>query len=172
MSERLCAALRGSDTVARLGGDEFAVCLPDLHSPVEASSVAGKLLACLEEPFDLAEMAVSLSASIGVAFSGEHGHEPSVLLQRADIAMYRAKRARCGWALYDTATDEAHRHRLAVLAELRDAAALGELTLHYQPLINMAATRSSTSRHWCAGCIPYAGSSRRPSSSRSPSRAG
>ena len=113
------------------------MCLPDLHSPVEASSVAGKLLACLEEPFDLAEMAVSLSASIGVAFSGEHGHEPSVLLQRADIAMYRAKRARCGWALYDTATDEAHRHRLAVLAELRDAAALGELALHYQPLINM-----------------------------------
>jgi diguanylate cyclase (GGDEF)-like protein/PAS domain S-box-containing protein len=138
VSERLCAALRGSDTVARLGGDEFAVCLPDLHSPVEASSVAGKLLACLEEPFELAEMAVSLSASIGVAFSGEHGHEPSVLLQRADIAMYRAKRARCGWALYDTATDEAHRHRLAILAELRDAAALGELTLHYQPLINMA----------------------------------
>ena len=138
VSERLCAALRSSDTVARLGGDEFAVCLPDLHSAVEASSVAGKLLACLETPFDLAEMAVSLSASIGVAFSGEHGHEPSVLLQRADIAMYRAKRARCGWALYDTATDEAHRHRLAILAELRDAAALGELTLHYQPLINMA----------------------------------
>ncbi|MDX6211146.1 MAG: hypothetical protein QOF82_233 [Frankiales bacterium] len=137
VSERLCAALRSSDTVARLGGDEFAVCLPDLHSAVEASSVAGKLLACLEEPFDLAEMAVSLSASIGVAFSGEHGHEPSVLLQRADIAMYRAKRARCGWALYDTATDEAHRHRLAILAELRDAAALGELTLYYQPLINM-----------------------------------
>jgi len=54
------------------------VCLPDLHSPIEASSVAGKLLACLEEPFDLAEMAVSLSASIGVAFSGEHGHEPEV----------------------------------------------------------------------------------------------
>jgi diguanylate cyclase (GGDEF)-like protein/PAS domain S-box-containing protein len=141
VSERLCAALRGSDTVARLGGDEFAVCLPDLHSAVEASTVAGKLLACLEEPFDLAEMAVSLSASIGVAFSGEHGHEPSVLLQRADIAMYRAKRARCGWALYDTATDEAHRHRLAILAELRDAAALGELTLHYQPLINMATNR-------------------------------
>ena len=138
VAERLCAALRGSDTVARLGGDEFAVCLPDLHSAVEASAVAGKLLASLEKPFDLAEMAVSLSASIGVAFSGEHGHEPSVLLQRADIAMYRAKRARCGWAVYDTATDEAHRHRLAILAELRDAAELGELTLYYQPLINMA----------------------------------
>ena len=76
VAERLCAALRGSDTVARLGGDEFAVCLPDLHSSVEASAVASKLLACLEQPFDLAEMAVSLSASIGVAFSGEHGHEP------------------------------------------------------------------------------------------------
>ena len=137
VAERLCCGLRASDTVARLGGDEFAVCLPDLHSPAEASAIASKLLGALESPFELAEMSVSLSASIGVAFSGDHGHEPSVLLQRADIAMYRAKRARCGWALYDTATDEAHRHRLAVLAELRDAAALGELELHYQPLLDL-----------------------------------
>jgi EAL domain-containing protein (putative c-di-GMP-specific phosphodiesterase class I) len=55
--------------------------------------------------------------------------------------MYRAKRARCGWALYDTATDEAHRHRLAVLAELRDAADLGELEMHYQPLIDLRSGR-------------------------------
>jgi diguanylate cyclase (GGDEF)-like protein len=141
VSTRLRGALRATDTVARLGGDEFAVCLPYLHSAAEAGAIAGKLLAVLSAPFELVEMSVTLSASIGVAFSGEHGQDPSILLQRADIAMYRAKRARCGWALYDTATDEAHRHRLAVLAELRDAAALGELELHYQPLIDLRTRR-------------------------------
>ena len=137
VADRLVEVLRASDTVSRLGGDEFAVCLPDVSSTAEASAIAAKLLTVLHKPFELAEMAVSVSASVGVAVSGEHGHEPSLLLQRADIAMYRAKRARCGWALYDNATDEAHRHRLAVLAELRDAADLGELELHYQPLMDL-----------------------------------
>ena len=137
VADRLVAVLRASDTVARLGGDEFAVCLPDVSSTAEAGAIAAKLLSVLQQPFELAEMVVSVSASVGVAVSGEHGHEPSLLLQRADIAMYRAKRARTGWALYDTATDEAHRHRLAVLAELRDAADLGELELHYQPLMDL-----------------------------------
>ncbi len=137
VADRLVGVLRASDTVSRLGGDEFAMCLPDVSSTAEASAVAAKILTVLLKPFELAEMAVSVSASVGVAVSGEHGHEPSLLLQRADIAMYRAKRARCGWALYDSATDEAHRHRLAVLAELRDAADLGELELHYQPLLDL-----------------------------------
>ena len=137
VADRLVEVLRASDTVSRLGGDEFAVCLPDVSSTAEASAIAAKLLTVLHKPFELAEMAVSVSASVGVAVSGEHGHEPSLLLQRADIAMYRAKRARSGWALYDNATDEAHRHRLAVLAELRDAADLGELELHYQPLMDL-----------------------------------
>jgi diguanylate cyclase (GGDEF)-like protein/PAS domain S-box-containing protein len=141
VGERLVDVLRASDTVSRLGGDEFAVCLPDVSSTAEASAIAAKLLTVLQKPFELAEMAVTVSASVGVAVSGEHGQEPSLLLQRADIAMYRAKRARCGWALYDTATDEAHRHRLAVLAELRDAADLGELEMHYQPLIDLRSGR-------------------------------
>jgi diguanylate cyclase (GGDEF)-like protein/PAS domain S-box-containing protein len=141
VADRLVGVLRGSDTVSRLGGDEFAVCLPDVSSTAEASAIAAKLLTVLQRPFELAEMAVTVSASVGVAVSGQHGHEPSLLLQRADIAMYRAKRARCGWALYDTATDEAHRHRLAVLAELRDAADLGELEMHYQPLLDLRSGR-------------------------------
>ncbi|MDQ1726651.1 MAG: hypothetical protein QOK14_696, partial [Frankiaceae bacterium] len=141
VAERLVGVLRASDTVSRLGGDEFAVCLPDVSSTAEAGAIAAKLLTVLHKPFELAEMAVSVSASVGVAVSGEHGHEPSLLLQRADIAMYRAKRARCGWALYDSATDEAHRHRLAVLAELRDAADLGELEIHYQPLMDLRTGR-------------------------------
>jgi len=82
---------RDSDTVARVGGDEFVVMLLDAESEHDAMTVATKIRAALEKPFQLGEHTVSISSSIGVALFPQHGASESDLLKNADAAMYYAK---------------------------------------------------------------------------------
>ncbi|PJC11723.1 MAG: hypothetical protein CO066_14205 [Comamonadaceae bacterium CG_4_9_14_0_8_um_filter_60_18] len=85
--------LRDSDTVARVGGDEFVVMLHDVESEQDAMTVATKIRAALEQPFELGEHTVSISSSVGVAMFPQHGANESALVKNADIAMYHAKDA-------------------------------------------------------------------------------
>ncbi|GAC1506736.1 MAG: hypothetical protein NVS2B16_00830 [Chloroflexota bacterium] len=96
---RLVTALRGSDTVARLGGDEFAMLLPstDESGAVEAIS---KLLHVFDRPFVLEGKSAHVAGSIGIAVFPEHGSDASLLMRRADDAMYAAKRRRLGYAVF------------------------------------------------------------------------
>ncbi len=137
LGRRLDGATRGAGAVARLGGDEFAVVVPDGDLPEAALLVAERLLTTLAEPFTLPGMVLRLSGSIGVAVSPEHGTSSGALLQHADLAMYRAKALRCGSAVFDSALDRERQERLALLVELREALALGQLLLHYQPLVRL-----------------------------------
>jgi diguanylate cyclase (GGDEF)-like protein len=135
VAERLGAALRRGDTLARLGGDEFAVLVagaPDREAVVE---MATRLQDALRRPFALRGVAVELEASIGVALYPEHGTTIGRLLQRADVAMYDAKRGRRGVATYTAARDPYSADRLGLLAELRSAIERDELILHYQPKV-------------------------------------
>ena len=134
---RLAGALRDVDTVARLGGDEFAVLLPDVHSVHDALAVASKLRAALERPFQVEGVDLDVEASIGVVRSGEHGTDPTVLLQRADVAMYVAKTEQLGVFAYDPTVDGHSPAKLALLGDLRRALERGELVLHYQPKISI-----------------------------------
>jgi len=133
---RLAGALREVDTVARLGGDEFAVLLPDVHSVHDALAVASKLRSALEQPFRVEGIDLDVEASVGVVRSGEHGEDPTVLLQRADIAMYVAKTQQLGVLAYDPTVDGHSPAKLALLGDLRRALERGELVLHYQPKIS------------------------------------
>jgi len=135
---RLAGVLRDVDTVARLGGDEFAVLLLDVHSVHDALAVAGKLRAALEQPFRVDGVDLDIEASIGVVRSGEHGEDPTVLLQRADIAMYVAKTDQLGVFAYDPTVDGHTPAKLALLGDLRRALERGELVLHYQPKISLS----------------------------------
>jgi diguanylate cyclase (GGDEF)-like protein len=138
VSQRLQAALRRDDTLARLGGDEFAVLVcgaPDRAAVVE---LAGRLQDALRRPFALRGVAVELEASIGVAFYPEHGETAGALLQRADVAMYDAKRGRRGVATYAPDRDPYSADRLGLLAELRRAIEHDELVLHYQPKVSLS----------------------------------
>jgi diguanylate cyclase (GGDEF)-like protein len=92
VSQRLGACLRPGDTLARLAGDEFTILLPGIHSVDEARGVANRVLRQMEDPITLAGKTVSVSCSIGVAFTDSPETEPSELLRRADTAMYAAKR--------------------------------------------------------------------------------
>jgi len=129
-------AVRSSDTVARLGGDEFALLLPgaDRDGAVQAAQT---LRAALVAPVTLEGQTVHVGASIGIAVTPAHGQEAAVLLRHADVAMYVAKRAGSGYAVYDPRHDGYSAGRLLREAELRQALATHALVLHYQPIVDL-----------------------------------
>lgn len=91
--QRLCEAVRKTDTVARLAGDEFTIILEELHAAEQdAQRVAEKIIASMATPFDLAGHTVSISTSIGFAIDNAGKTDLDELIRRADGAMYRAKR--------------------------------------------------------------------------------
>jgi len=91
VARRIKECLRESDTVARVGGDEFVVLLPTIEVDQDASGVAEKILHVLNMPFEFVGQSLSISSSIGIAFSPEHTSEGSTLMKHADTAMYCAK---------------------------------------------------------------------------------
>ncbi len=93
---RLAEALRASDTVARMGGDEFLFLAPDLHSVEEVTTVAGRILSCLDQPFLLAGTSVAIGGSLGIAMFPGDGDSLDTLTRCADRAMYEAKRRGTG----------------------------------------------------------------------------
>jgi len=119
-------------TVARLGGDEFAVFLP-VADEAGARQVVSAVGRALEEPFLVEGYPLHVEASVGVALSPAHGSEPLTLFQHADVAMYTAKLGHERFALYDASRDQYSPRRLALLGDLREAIAEGQLRLYYQP---------------------------------------
>jgi len=135
---RLTGVLRHGDTVARLGGDEYAIVLPQIHSALEAETVAIKAIETLRRPFALEGREAYVSASIGLAIFPEDGHTAADLLRRADMAMYTAKDA--GKSCYRFFAEEMDRRlqeRHALHNDLHGALAAGELALAYQPQIDL-----------------------------------
>ena len=134
MAHTLRASIRPVDVVARLGGDEFGILLTRLPDAAKAEAIAGQLLDRLRHgSYTVHGIELSVDASIGIALIPEHGRDADLLLQRADVAMYQAKRARAGIAVYDEDTDPHDITELGLLAELRRAIETDELVLHYQP---------------------------------------
>jgi diguanylate cyclase (GGDEF)-like protein len=136
IGRRLTAALAPGDLLARLGGDEFAMLL-DHVDEARAEDLANGLRAEIARPCMLEGIAVRTDASIGLVLVPEHGTTLSLLLRRADIAMYQAKQARRGHQLYCGESDDSGPMRLRVLQELHTALDQGQLLLHYQPKLNL-----------------------------------
>jgi diguanylate cyclase (GGDEF)-like protein len=121
-------------TVAHMGGDEFAI-LVEPESLTHAASVAEHVLKCFEPPFVVGELPVEAGVSIGMALCPEHGTNPNALVQRADVAMYQAKGARTGFAVYQPEHDPYSVAALSLVPELRQATESRNLLLHYQPKV-------------------------------------
>lgn len=132
--------------VAREGGDEFAVLLTSA-SVEQAQQMARRILAGMEQPFEIdmgdggTPQGFMLGATVGIALFPEHGGDARSLIQRADVAMYQAKRLNSGLAFYAPGQDQHSPERLGLLGELRRAIAGNELVLHYQPVIDIASRR-------------------------------
>jgi diguanylate cyclase (GGDEF)-like protein/PAS domain S-box-containing protein len=137
VGRRLSGVVREADTVARLGGDEFAILPGGPADLVAAAAVAWKIQHACEPEFVINGDAISVSASVGIALFPDHGNDPGELLRHADLAMYEAKRAGTGYAVFDAEQEKQLAHHLALLGDLRQCVRRDELVLHYQPKIDL-----------------------------------
>jgi diguanylate cyclase (GGDEF)-like protein/PAS domain S-box-containing protein len=135
---RLTGAVRPSDTVARLGGDEFVVICPAVDGAREATDVAERLAGAIHLPLVLDSGEHFLEVSIGITLTA-HQDTPGSLLRDADAAMYRAKeRGRGRYELFDQAMRTEITARIRTETELRGALDRGELTVWFQPVVDLA----------------------------------
>lgn len=138
---RLCAAVREADTVARLGGDEFLILAPAVAGDVEVEQIAERLIRSISEPQVLNGRKVVARCSIGIAFYPENGQTVEALMANADNAMYQAKAAGQGSAIFFTEEMNTRlRERMQMEQDLNLALDAGQLQLHFQPIFD-AATR-------------------------------
>jgi diguanylate cyclase (GGDEF)-like protein len=135
VAARLQNLVRSTDTVARLGGDEFVVLTEDVEDPdLAARSLAERIHLAMRPAIPLGDRTLHTSVSIGIA-PVVPGQDPEVCLARADIAMYEAKRGGpARFESYSEAIGRDSQRRSQLADELRVAAELGQLSVHYQPL--------------------------------------
>ena len=145
VTARLEASVRQEDTVARLGGDEFVVLISGLEGKRneitrQVRQVAEKLRGLLAEPMLLEGHRLQVTPSIGIALLPDHGDNPTDLLKRADIALYRAKDSgRNTVQIFRKAMQEAASERLRLENDLHLALARGEFELYLQPQVDARA---------------------------------
>jgi diguanylate cyclase (GGDEF)-like protein len=135
-ASRLRAAVRDCDVVARLGADVFLLVLRGVE-PAAAAQRAALLADALRQPFDLGETSIRIDCSIGIASFPSQGTQAETLLRRADIAVSDAKEAHAGVALYAVGRDEQHLRQLRLIGDLRRCIERNELSLVYQPKVNL-----------------------------------
>ncbi len=136
LARTIQSTLPDDATVARLGGDEFAAFLPHPGDAARLSTLTAHLARALAAPVQLPEANLSTRASIGVALASAGGNE-SDLLRHADTAMYVAKETG-EVVLYTAELDRGRAERLALLADLHLALDRDELTVVYQPKLDLA----------------------------------
>ncbi len=139
---RLGECVRAGDTVARLGSDWFAVLLTDIADPANISETLAHLRTVLDEPFVIDGRAHHMTLNIGVAIAPDHGRDSVTLLRAAYTAMWAAKLdGQSGVRYYSSEISEQAASNARLRNELQTAVENGELTLHYQPIIDLAGQR-------------------------------
>ncbi len=135
---RFKSCLRAEDTIARFGGDEFLILLNEIHSGGEAVKVAEKILKASSIPVQLGAHTFHPSVSIGIAIYPYDGHDTHELKKHADMALYRAKeKGRNCYSLYNPSSDTHASEKLALENDLRRALAENQVSLYYQPIVNL-----------------------------------
>ena len=141
VAERVADNLRDIDTAARLGGDEFAIILEGVREEHEAVATAQRLLEALTPPARLGDYELSSTGSIGIALYPDHAESAGELLQRADQAMYRAKKnGRDGCSIYSNVNEESRSgvlERLTFESGIRHALEREEYVVFFQPQLTI-----------------------------------
>ncbi|MDA0172979.1 EAL domain-containing protein [Solirubrobacter taibaiensis] len=142
VAQRLEDAIRAQDTAARLGGDEFVIFAENVGGADQAAALADRVLAALEEPFELTGATIHCRGSIGIRWVGGEALDADDLLRDADLAMYSAKRTgKAAWAVFEDRMQDDASERLVLGSELHGALERDELELHYQPIVDLHTER-------------------------------
>ncbi len=145
VAARLRAQLDPDTVLARLGNDEYAILHPQIRTPThpvaDAVAVASTVHSALQAPVAFDGVALNVEASIGIALAPDHARDADELLQRADMALDRARTRRGSVEVYSPEHDRSGAERLALLGEVRPALERGEFTLFYQPQIALRTGR-------------------------------
>ncbi len=142
VADRLSGLLRLGDVLARVGGNAFVILMEDDARREDAVTMAQRIMEQFRESIPVAEQHVALTLSVGISLFPDSGDSGDDLLQRAEAAMYEAKRTgRNSHQMYSRAISEGVSERLSIAAGIRDAGANGELLLHYQPQIELNSRR-------------------------------
>ncbi len=136
VAKRLSTVLSGTHTIARLGGDEFAVLVSNARSIPEVREVAQEVAECLHEPVLADGLRIGALGSIGIAISPDHASTFDALMQRADIALYRAKAHRGTIEVYRSEIDQHTVRRLSLMGDLHAAVDNEEFVLVFQPQVD------------------------------------
>jgi diguanylate cyclase (GGDEF)-like protein len=140
VARRLQQILSEPDMVARIGGDEFALLMPAANIS-HCSQIVQKVLNAITQPVAVEAMMLEIDLSLGIASYPDDSKTAAELIQHADVAMYLAKHSGEPYMHYDAAKDPHSLQRLTLMADLRHAAERHELSLHYQPKIDLARQR-------------------------------
>ncbi|OAI09961.1 diguanylate cyclase [Methylomonas lenta] len=137
-AERLSKNVRLSDTVARLGGDEFVIILQNIGNEKDVNFIVANILEHIRLPISLYDHSIQVTASMGGALYPQHGKSVDDLIYKADIAMYEVKqRGRDSFQMFMPGMENKTKERVSLEAQLRLAMAQGELSLCYQPQIDL-----------------------------------
>lgn len=140
VTRRLTSDIPVSERVGRTATDQFLVVLESVGAS-EAQARAEAMIEHLRAAFDYSGVSLQVEARAGVAVFPDDGDLPSELLQRAELALYRAKESGSAVGVFVRGDDESHRHQMAILGQLRRAIASDQLQLYYQPKVSLENAR-------------------------------
>jgi diguanylate cyclase (GGDEF)-like protein/PAS domain S-box-containing protein len=141
VARRITSALRPEDLASRIGGDEF-ILVCRASDTTDAAHIAERLQRAIAAPIELSGKQLVVSSSIGMSVFPQHGSSAPDLIHKADSAMYAAKQAgRNAWQIFDPHKPVSAVPDLDFEAELRQAIALEQFVVHYQPILNVASGR-------------------------------
>jgi diguanylate cyclase (GGDEF)-like protein len=138
VARRLEGVTRSSDVLCRLGGDEFLYLAESITSVGESEDVAKRLLGEFLEPFVIDTVRLEQHVSIGITVFDADAPNRGNVLQEAEVALYQAKRARKGnYVVFSPDMQESAVGRFTLVQELRDALRVGDVSMYYQPILEL-----------------------------------
>lgn len=136
-AERLNQQMGPQDMLARFGGDEFVAVVTSVQEREQVALLVGRLLAQFHNPYRFDDLEVSLSATVGIADNSGSFNYPVELIQRADVAMYEAKRrGGSSWHWYSSDLDAGMQQQVELRTQLQEAIQKEQFELFYQPIVD------------------------------------
>ncbi|RJY08674.1 putative bifunctional diguanylate cyclase/phosphodiesterase [Aurantiacibacter aquimixticola] len=142
VADRLKSIVGEKAEIGRLGGDEFQVMLPDLDDRGTLGDLADKIIQMLSSPYQIEGKRAIIGASVGISIAPYDGVEADEVIHAADLALYAAKNSGRGtYRFYSADLRDVEQERQVLLDDLREALAVGQLQMHYQPVVRTSDNR-------------------------------